>query len=130
MPYADARNLASRLEYLDDWFDHSDVKDIVDYNSRLSAWNLIPDTMMTEATVVQLPYRDFDGNVTIPEGYKSLKFTRINDLKGIDVDSVFGAHDALMQPITVTLNDSVCFVVTGINQYDKRVEYSGYEFVK
>ena len=130
MPYADARNLASRLEYLDDWLDHSAVKDIVDYNSRFSAWNLLPDTMMTEATVVQLPYRDFDGNVTIPEGYKSLKFTRINDLKGIDVDSVFGAHDALLQPITVTLNDSVCFVVTGINQYDKRVEYSGYEFVK
>lgn len=76
MSKKDANNLASQIEYLDSWHDHSLVSDIITSDNKIYAYNILPpgfaDTSNETAT-----YRfqiDYSGPVDIVEGYKNVEF--------------------------------------------------------
>lgn len=72
MPEQQARNIASRLEYLDSWDDHSQVSDIVtvtDTDTRLWAWELYDRSNSNRRSIML----DYSGPVEIPAGYTSFK---------------------------------------------------------
>ena len=81
----EARNLASKIAYLDDWNNHSDIADIVKSDTRLFEFELIPDTseVVDEVVVYEI---DCEDSVPVPAGYgKVAHFAKYNiELKNID----------------------------------------------
>lgn len=72
----EANNLASKIEYLDNWHDHSLVNDIITSNDKVYAHNILPvryaDTSNETANYMfELKY---DGPVDVVEGYKNVEF--------------------------------------------------------
>lgn len=68
MPEQDALNTASKLEYLDQWNDHSAVADIVSYPAgRLTEYQLLDRDDLQ--TVVEYHVMRYRGPVAIPAGY-------------------------------------------------------------
>lgn len=90
MSRKEAENLASKVEYLDSWDDHSRICDIVRSNQKLSSWRILPEHYDGEAEVVELPYPfilEYTGPVSIPEGYTKVRNATFYGSKPLDVDS-------------------------------------------
>ena len=136
LPQQTGRNLASRLEYLDDWEDHSRVADIVKSDERLATWRLVKDDCdEVEVTAVELPSREYAGEVEVPEGFSSVKYRQSFELDTkVNVDSIYAADNAVMAPVFVSVNDSTVFAITWIYRYSSdgpsKTRISGYEFKK
>lgn len=133
LPKQEGRNLASQLEYLDDYYDHSRVADIVQCDHKLSTWLLVKDDDEVEVTAVELTTRDYNGGVNVPAGYVSVEYRHGYKLDAeVNVDSIYAANRAEMVPVFVVVNDSTAFTITRLHRYgpDNQVEYSGYEFKK
>lgn len=65
MDYKDAKNLASKVEYLDDWEDHSQISDMIKSDGRFSSYYLLPDTISDK----QIAEIEADSAINIPDGY-------------------------------------------------------------
>jgi len=84
----DAENLASRVEYLDDWEDHSRVSDIVKADDKLAMWRILPESFKDDAEVVTLPFIfEYTEAVAIPEGFSKVYKKTSYGSKRLEVDS-------------------------------------------
>lgn len=79
MDYKDAENLVSKIEYLDDWEDHSQISDMIKSDSHLFSYDLLPDTALEVTCPVRLAAKT---PVAIPEGY-----TKVDKIYGVVEDS-------------------------------------------
>lgn len=93
MTKKEANNLASQIEYLDSWRDHSLVRDIITSDDKVYAYNILPprfaDTPNETAT-----YRfrlDYSGPVDIVEGYKNVEY--FSSYKTLPGDKKDGLYD-------------------------------------
>ena len=111
----EAESVASKIEYLDGWDDHSEINDIVASDRRLFDYELLPEQYVEEVEAVETVYSYFldkDGVVTVPEGYdKVIRYDAYNkDLNSSGngyATSVFGDY-------SVRFNvDSLCKVAEG-----------------
>ena len=75
-----AESVASKIEYLDGWDDHSEISDIVASDRRLFDYELLPEQYVEEVVEVVFSYNlETDGVVTVPEGYdKVIKYDMYN----------------------------------------------------
>lgn len=99
MPEKEARNLASKIEYLDDWSDHSRVADIVTSDSKLDEWRLIHDVRGEDGLAFQLECPDV---VEIPQGFTHVMKYYTNFNQRLVVDSV-GKSSLAVDGYTVLL---------------------------
>ena len=111
MPRKNAENLASRVEYLDDWDNHSLIADIVTSSDRMTVWNLLPavaDTVVVESlALIDLSYT---GYVDIPEGYGRVMRDSDYSRRTLSVDSA-GCASVAVDGYKVRLNiDSLATV--------------------
>lgn len=111
MPRKNAENLASRVEYLDDWDNHSLIADIVTSSDRMTVWNLLPavaDTVVVESlALIDLSYT---GCVDIPEGYGRVMRDSDYSRRTLSVDSA-GYASVAVDGYKVCLNiDSLATV--------------------
>lgn len=111
----EAESVASKIEYLDGWDDHSEINDIVASDRRLFDYELLPEQYVYEVEAVETVYSYFldkDSVVTVPEGYdKVIRYDAYNkDLNSSGngyATSVFGDY-------SVRFNvDSLCKVAEG-----------------
>lgn len=137
LPRSEAENLASRLQYLDDWNDHSRVQDIVASDVELRAWRLLPDEFDSDAVTpdVERNSRECTAEIEVPEGFSAVKYCKYYYLnQKVNADSVFSADPESMEPLTVCVDDRTVFVITQIfrsGTWDERkYKFSGYEFKK
>lgn len=111
MPRKNAENLASRVEYLDDWDNHSLITDIVTSSDRMTVWNLLPavaDTVVVESlALIDLSYT---GYVDIPKGYGRVVRDSDYSRRTLSVDSA-GCASVAVNGYKVRLNiDSLATV--------------------
>lgn len=87
----EADNLASRIEYLDDWDDHSRVSDIVRSDEKLAVWRLLPYCADgTEVEVVEPVYDfilDASDEIEMPAGFSKVMHVTSWGSRRLDVDS-------------------------------------------
>lgn len=131
MPDKEARLTASRIAYLDSWEDHSQVKDIVWSDYKVSEWELYADSAEVEIIDEYVEY-DIDNRIiAIPESFNAMQ--NVNSKYGYDrpraydvlqfdsiavripIDSI--ADHGITEPIVRRINDSTAFVLTKINIY-------------
>lgn len=75
MDRQDARNTASKIEYLDDWNDHSNISDIVRSDSKIYAFSILPEKYDHPAKVVEPLYELLcDKTVAIPDGCHAVRY--------------------------------------------------------
>ncbi len=138
MPEKEGRNLASRIEYLDDWDDHSQIADIILPlpDTRFSTWRLLPDDYDVVVDTDMLFSLDIDGCVEIPAGYSSVRhsgyfneklqpgsdgtcYIQLSDYETrINVDSLFCVKEGFT-PVGLTGRDGIdgdtaIIIVTGM----------------
>ncbi len=108
-----AESVASKIEYLDGWDDHSEISDIVASDRRLFDYELLPEQYVEEVVEVVFSYNlETDGVVTVPEGYdKVIKYDMYNRPLSLRDNgcaaSVFGDY-------SIWLNvDSLCDAAEG-----------------
>lgn len=113
MDRSDAKGVASKIEYLDGWDDHSEISDIVVSDRRLFDYELLPEQYVEEVVEVVFSYNlETDGVVTVPEGYdKVIKYDMYNRPLSLRDNgcaaSVFGDY-------SIWLNvDSLCDAAEG-----------------
>lgn len=72
----EANNLASQIEYLDNWHDHSLVNDIISSNDKVYAHNILPVRYADKSneTANYMFELKYDGPVDVVEGYKNVEF--------------------------------------------------------
>ncbi|MDE6437437.1 MAG: hypothetical protein K2K69_08030 [Muribaculaceae bacterium] len=105
-------------------------------DERLATWRLVKDDCdEVEVTAVELPSREYAGEVEVPEGFSSVKYRQSFELDTkVNVDSIFAADKAVMAPVFVSVNDSTVFAITWIYRYSSdgpsKTRISGYEFKK
>lgn len=109
----EAESVASKIEYLDGWDDHSEISDIVASDRRLFDYELLPEQYVEEVVEVVFSYNlETDGVVTVPEGYdKVIKYDMYNRPLSLRDNgcaaSVFGDY-------SIWLNvDSLCDAAEG-----------------
>lgn len=109
----EAESVASKIEYLDGWDDHSEISDIVASDRRLFDYELLPEQYVEEVVEVVFSYNlETDGVVTVPEGYdKVIKYDMYNRPLSLRDNgcaaSVFGDYSVLLNV------DSLCEVAEG-----------------
>jgi len=90
MSRKEAENLASKVEYLDSWDDHSRICDIVSSNEKLSTWRILPRCYDDEAVAVESPFSfilEYTGPVSIPDGYTKVRTKTFYGSQYLNVDS-------------------------------------------
>lgn len=107
MPREEAQNIASKIEYLDDWNDHSQVADIVDAPYKLTKWYIM-DGITTATTRRSL---QASGALIIPAGFSHMKSETVyttTPAKALGGDSLsFSVGD---YSVTMSLTDfNRCF---------------------
>lgn len=70
----EAKNTASKIEYLDSWRDHSAISDIVRDDSRIYDFNVLPEEFNSTDTSAYTTYFEMsvDDNIEIPAGSRRM----------------------------------------------------------
>lgn len=129
MPDKEAKLTASRIAYLDSWDDHSLVRDIVRSESKVTEWELCPDSLDEEVLPGIVTYDISEEITAIPEGFNTMQNVEVHyghtqprhytDLQfdsisvNIPTDSI-AAH-GLDTPLIRPVNDTSVFLLTDIN---------------
>ncbi|MBO4942438.1 MAG: DUF4153 domain-containing protein [Muribaculaceae bacterium] len=129
MPDKEAKLTASRIAYLDSWDDHTLVRDIVRSESKVTEWELCPDSLDEEVLPGTVTYDISEEITAIPEGFNTMQNVEVHyghtqprhytDLQfdsisvNIPTDSI-AAH-GLDTPLIRPVNDTSVFLLTDIN---------------
>ena len=129
MPDKEAKLTASRIAYLDSWDDHSLVRDIVRSESKVTEWELCPDSIDEEVLPGTVTYDISEEITAIPEGFNTMQnvevhygYTQPRHYTDLQFDSIsvniptdsIAAH-GLDTPLIRPVNDTSVFLLTDIN---------------
>jgi len=156
-PEETAVSIATDIDYLDDWGNHSAVKDIVSHDERISRWRLLDDYTGEPSQYFNISCHDTTA-VVIPEGYSTVEyFSNYNSMSfdaenggysmplgkagnvTVPVDSLvsLGEND-MCEPVYVPMENGDVFAITSYsisgNRKDKKhyniSDIRGYLFKK